>query len=50
MKVRNMQHNMVLPIHALIPFYIGIQFIETSALDSTNVDKAFYKVVSDIYQ
>ena len=28
----------------------GIQFIETSALDSTNVDKAFYKVISDIYQ
>ena len=28
----------------------GIQFIETSALDSTNVDKAFLKVIHDIYQ
>lgn len=45
-----MQHNMVLPILAFIPINIGIHFIETSALDSTNVDKAFYKVVSDIYQ
>ena len=30
--------------------FLGIQFIETSALDSSNVEKAFFKVVSDIYQ
>lgn len=28
----------------------GLYFIETSALDSTNVDKAFLKVIHDIYQ
>jgi GTPase SAR1 family protein len=28
---------------------IDIAFIETSALDSTNVEKAFVKVIHDIY-
>ena len=50
MRVRNTQLNMVLPSLGFILLFIGIHFIETSALDSTNVDKAFYKVVSDIYQ
>jgi hypothetical protein len=29
--------------------FIGIDFIETSALDATNVEKAFIKVINDIY-
>ena len=29
---------------------IGISFIETSAKDSSNVDKAFMKVINDIYK
>lgn len=31
-------------------FYIGIGFIETSALDSSNVEKAFINVINDIYR
>lgn len=27
----------------------GLHFIETSALDSTNVDKSFYKILEEIY-
>lgn len=28
---------------------VGIAFIETSALDSTNVEKAFLNVIKEIY-
>jgi len=28
---------------------LDIAFIETSALDSTNVEKAFVRVINDIY-
>ena len=30
--------------------YTGLAFIETSALDSTNVEKAFMNVIKEIYQ
>ena len=29
--------------------FIGLAFIETSALDSTNVEKAFMNVIKEIY-
>jgi GTPase SAR1 family protein len=29
---------------------IGISFIETSALDATNVEKSFMSIINDIYQ
>jgi GTPase SAR1 family protein len=48
-KHRNMHHIMVNQYESLLIIIIGISFIETSALDSTNVDKAFMKVINDIY-
>ena len=32
-----------------VNMYIGLAFIETSALDSTNVEKAFMNVIKEIY-
>jgi hypothetical protein len=47
-----MQKNMViLNIFRLILIinFIGIAFMETSALDSTNVEKAFMGIIKEIY-
>ena len=30
--------------------FSGIQFIETSALDASNVEQAFVRIINDIYQ
>lgn len=36
-------------VRDLVIISIGLAFIETSALDSTNVEKAFMNVIKEIY-
>lgn len=48
-KRQHMLKSMVYYLYYLCTI-IGIGFIETSALDSSNVEKAFINVINDIYK